>query len=102
MQGPETETIAAQAAAVADPNGMCEVRAMIDGVRDNGKTYRAGQTFHVHKDLVPAHVIVDRRTGSRTQQVELVNRQPVTGNPEDGAKAQGTPADKQAVPKNTK
>ncbi len=44
------------AAEAADPAGMCNVRAAMDGVRDNGKTYAAGQTFHMHKDLVPGHV----------------------------------------------
>jgi hypothetical protein len=37
----------------ADANGMVTVTAAIDGFRDNGKHYRAGDTLHMHKDLVP-------------------------------------------------
>ena len=39
-----------------DDNGMVEVEAAVDGVKDNGHTYAAGDRFHMHRDLVAAHV----------------------------------------------
>ena len=70
------------AAEAADPAGMCNVRATMDGVRDNGKTYAAGQAFHMHKDLVGGHVDAG--------QVELLPKG-------HDSKAQATPADKQVT-----
>jgi len=70
------KTIEQQAAAAADDNGMVEVVATCEDVFDNGKHYARGQTLHMHKDLIPAHV--------DTGQVEL-------------AKATGTPRNKQAT-----
>lgn len=43
------------AADAADENGMVAVEAIIDGVRDNGHKYRAGDTLHMHRDLVGPH-----------------------------------------------
>jgi hypothetical protein len=70
----------------ADDNGMVAVEAAIDGVKDNGKTYAAGQEFHMHKDLVPGHVAAG--------QVRVAG----TGSPEPGARKQArAPRDKQAT-----
>ncbi len=74
------EQLREAATKAADKNGMCEVVAQIDGVRDNGHKYAKGDGFHMHRDLVPAH--------ARAGQVEL--------------KQQGSPADKQARPTATK
>ena len=41
---------------LADEQGMVDVVAAINGVKDNGKTYTAGQAFRMHRDLVPAHI----------------------------------------------
>ena len=69
----------AAAAAAADPKtGMVTVTAAIDGLKDNGKAYSAGDTLHMHKHLVPVHV-------------------------ERGmVRMQDTPADRQAFPGKTK
>jgi hypothetical protein len=64
--------------ATANEKGMCTVRAAKDGVTDNGHTYKAGQSFHMHKDLIPAHLAAGQIA------------------PDAGeAKAAETPADKQ-------
>ena len=52
----DAEKIAAAAESAADENGMVEVEAIMEGVKDNGKWFAAGDKFHMHKDLVPAHV----------------------------------------------
>jgi len=50
------EEVRKQAAQAADGNGMVTVIAQFNGVTDNGHTYAQGQSFHMHKDLVPVHM----------------------------------------------
>lgn len=78
-----------EAAAAADQHGMCSVRALRNNVRDNRRLYRAGEDLHMHKDLVPLHVMAG--------QVELHAAKP----PKE-SKEQTAPADKQARPGVTK
>ena len=60
----------ADQAQVREEAGMrwVTVRALINGVRDNGRTYAAGETFEMEISLVPAHVAAG--------QVELVTEAP--------------------------
>ena len=77
---------------------MCTVRARIDNVRDNGKTYNAGEVFHMHQDLVPIHVKTGQagivETEERTGKEERTRK----GEPEEGEKQLRTPKDKQQRP----
>ncbi|HUX00237.1 MAG TPA: hypothetical protein VMY35_04590 [Phycisphaerae bacterium] len=41
---------------LANDQGMVDVVAAIKGVKDNGHTYAKGQPFHMHVDLVGAHI----------------------------------------------
>lgn len=70
------KTIEQQADQAADDNGMVAVTATVDNVQDNGKVYNTGDEFHMHKDLIGAHV--------DTGQVTM-------------GKAKGTPRNKQAA-----
>jgi hypothetical protein len=45
-----------QLADKANADGMVAVTAGIDGLVDNGRTYRKGQTLHMHLDLLPEHL----------------------------------------------
>ena len=85
---PELTGVAAEAERAADANGMCVVTALIDGVKDNGNTYDAGEELHMHKHLVPVHVAAG--------QVELQGTRDQGPGTRDGEKQQGTPRDKQA------
>jgi len=53
----DIESVREAAASAADDNGMVECVAAIDGVRDNGHRYAKGDTLHMHRDLVPGHVM---------------------------------------------
>ena len=59
---------------LADEQGMVDVVAAINGVKDNGKTYTAGQTFRMHRDLVPAHIAAG--------QIRLAAMEPVASSQE--------------------
>ena len=82
----ETELTAENIEKKADVNGMCTVRALHDNVMDNGHRYKAGQEFHMHKDLIESHAAAG--------QVELVDGSD-RGVHGGGEKAQQTPKDKQ-------
>ena len=56
-----------------------KVRAIIDGVRDNGKTYNKGDEFMMAQALVKSHV-----AAGQVEDVEDI----------EDKKAQNTPADK--------
>lgn len=57
-----------------DANGMVEVTVLVNGYKDNGRVYMAGQTAHVHRDLIPSATAAGQ------------------------VRAASTPADKQARP----
>jgi len=64
-----------------DDNGMVEVEAAVDGVKDNGHTYAAGDRFHMHRDLVAAHVAAGqvRAAGEAKQAAAPRDKQQVGG-----------------------
>ena len=66
---PTYAELADAAAKAADEKGMVAVRALIDGVTDNGHRYAKGDLFHMHKGLVAAHVLHGR---DGIPQVEIV------------------------------
>ena len=70
-KAPSLADLRVAAHAAADAEGMVTVKAIGTlrrgrrlPVSDNGHRYEAGQIFHMHEDLVPAHV--------RAGQVEIV------------------------------
>ncbi len=67
------------AAAAADDKGMCLVVATHGKVRDNGHTYGRGDEFHMHRDLVPAHMQTEQVTLSGKPAVTPANKQQTSG-----------------------
>ena len=81
-----TVVLQKEAESLADANGMVEVVSLAPKgpVFDNGKHYAKGVHFHMHKDLVPAHV--------QAGQVSLSKEAK-----KPKGKQHGTPADKQVT-----
>jgi len=53
----DIDAVKRAAGSEADADGMVKVVAVLDGVKDNGKTYAKLARFRMHRDLVPAHVM---------------------------------------------